>query len=141
MIQIATTGIWKIDSNLNTVIKYTTNAEKTENYEYKGYQDLHKVIDYIEASYKTEKQYYITGINCNPQTALEEMLITKEAFNKLGGIQGFHAFQSFKEDEVTPEQCHEIGVKLAKEMWGDRFELVVSTHLNTNHLHNHFVIN
>ena len=69
------------------------------------------------------------------------MKITKEAFNKTGGIQGFHAFQSFKEGEVTPELCHEIGLKLAEEMWGDRFEVVVSTHLNTNHYHNHFVIN
>ena len=59
----------------------------------------------------------------------------------MGGIQGFHAFQSFAEGEVTPEQAHTIGVKLAEEMWGDRFEVVVSTHLNTKHYHNHFVIN
>ena len=44
-------------------------------------------------------------------------------------------------EEVTPEIAHEIGVKLANEMWGDRFQVVVSTHLNTKHLHNHFVIN
>ena len=73
--------------------------------------------------------------------AFEEMKITKESFNKTEGTQGFHAFQSFKEGEVTPEQCHEIGLKLAEEMWGDRFEVVVSTHLNTNHYHNHFEIN
>ena len=69
------------------------------------------------------------------------MLITKQQYNKMGGIQGFHAFQSFAEGEVTPEQAHAIGVKLAEEMWGDRFEVVVSTHLNTKHYHNHFVIN
>ncbi len=54
---------------------------------------------------------------------------------------GYHAFQSFAEGEVTPEQAHEIGVKLAEELWGDRFEVVVSTHINTKHIHNHFCIN
>jgi hypothetical protein len=69
------------------------------------------------------------------------MIITKNQFNKTNGILGFHAFQSFAEGEVTPELAHKIGIKLANEMWGDRFEVVVSTHLNTNHIHNHFVIN
>ena len=54
---------------------------------------------------------------------------------------GYHAFQSFAEGEVTPEIAHEIGVKLAEELWGDRFEVIVTTHLNTNHIHNHFCIN
>ncbi len=47
----------------------------------------------------------------------------------------------FKEGEITPELAHEIGVRLANEMWGDRFQVVVTTHLNTNHIHNHFVLN
>jgi len=140
---MATTGIWKIDKRLDNVIDYTTNVEKTKNNEYgkATYYDLHNVIDYVEADFKTEKQFYVSGINCSPKTAYDEMIITKESFNKTGGIQGFHAFQSFKEGEITPEQCHEIGVRLAEEMWGDRFEVIVSTHLNTNHYHNHFVIN
>ena len=58
---------------------------------------------------------------------------------KTKGVLAYHGFQSFAEGEVTPEQCHAIGVKLAEEMWGDRFEVVVSTHLNSNHYHNHFV--
>ncbi len=140
---MATTGIWKIGKRLDNVIVYTTNVEKTKNSEYgkESYYDLHNVIDYVEADYKTEKQFYVSGINCNSETALEEMLITKKRFNKTSGILGFHAFQSFKEGEVTPELAHEIGIKLAEEMWGDRFEVVVSTHLNTKHYHNHFVIN
>lgn len=140
---MATTGIWKIEKRLDNVINYTTNVEKTINTDYdkSNYYDLHNVIDYVEADYKTEKQFYVSGINCTPETALEEMLITKKQFNKTNGILGFHAFQSFAEGEVTPEQAHTIGVKLAEEMWGDRFEVVVSTHLNTKHYHNHFVIN
>ena len=62
-------------------------------------------------------------------------------YRKENGILAFHAYQSFNEGEVTPKIAHEIGVKLANEMWGDRFQVVVSTHLNTEHLHNHFVIN
>jgi hypothetical protein len=140
---MATNGIWKISERLDNVLKYTTNVEKTknENYNKEFYCNLHNVIDYVEADYKTEKQYYVSGINCDSKTALEEMIITKNQFNKTNGILGFHAFQSFAEGEVTPELAHKIGIKLANEMWGDRFEVVVSTHLNTNHIHNHFVIN
>ena len=90
---------------------------------------------------KTEDSFFISGINCEIDSALEQMNQTKKLFNKAKGILGFHGYQSFKEGEVTPELAHEIGVKLANEMWGDRFEVVVSTHLNTNHLHNHFIVN
>lgn len=140
---MATTAIWKIEKRLDNVLNYTTDIEKTLNSDYgkESYYDLHNVIDYIEADYKTEQQFYVTGVNCNPKTALEEMTITKEQYGKTGGILGYHAFQSFADGEVTPEQCHAIGVKLAEEMWGDRFEVVVSTHLNSDHYHNHFVIN
>lgn len=90
---------------------------------------------------KTEESFFITGVNCEIDTALEQMNQTKKLFNKTKGILGFHGYQSFKEGEVTPELAHEIGIKLAQEMWGDRFEVIVSTHLNTKHLHNHFIVN
>ena len=140
---MATTGIWKIEKRLDHVIDYTTNIEKTLNSDYgkEAYKELHNVIEYAEADFKTENQYYVSSLNCSVESAYEEMLITKQQYNKTGGILGFHAFQSFVEGEVTPEQAHAIGVKLAKEMWGDRFEVIVSTHLNTKHIHNHFVIN
>ena len=140
---MATTGIWKIDKRLDNVITYTTNVEKTtkESNDSNSYNELHNVIDYIESNYKTEQQLYVSGINCSPETALEEMAITKRQFCKTEGILGFHAFQSFAENEVSPDKAHEIGLKLANEMWGDRFEVIVSTHLNTKHYHNHFVIN
>ncbi len=69
------------------------------------------------------------------------MLETKNKFNKKKGIQRFHAVQSFKNGELDAKTAHEIGVRLAEGMWGGRFEVVVSTHLNTDNLHNHFVIN
>ena len=140
---MATTGIWKIESRLDHVIKYTTDVEKTinEGYGSENYKELHNVLEYATSDYKTEKQFYVSGINCLVDTAYDEMTITKKQFNKTSGILGFHAFQSFKENEVSSELAHEIGIRLAEEMWGDRFEIVVSTHLNTKHIHNHFVIN
>ena len=74
-----------------------------------------------------------------PDTAYQEMINIKKQFFKTDGIQCFHAVQSFAQGEITPEQAHEIGMKLAKELWGDKFQVVVTTHLNTDNLHNHFV--
>lgn len=136
---MATTGMWKVESRLDRVINYVMNAEKTLNEDF--VKDLHRVIDYTTDDYKTEKQFYVSTLNCKEETAVEDMIITKKSYGKTKGILAFHGFQSFKEGEVTPEIAHEIGVKLAEELWGDRFEVVISTHLNTNHIHNHFVIN
>ena len=69
------------------------------------------------------------------------MQFVKKLYGKEKGILAFHGYQSFKEGEVTPEIAHEIGVRLAEEMWEDRFQVVVATHLNTDNIHNHFVIN
>lgn len=114
---MATTKIWKFKSRLDTLIEYAINGEKTE----------HKL--------------YVSGINCMPDTAFYEMKNVKKQFFKTGGIECFHAIQSFAEKEVTPEQAHEIGIKLAEELWGDKYQVVVSTHLNTDNIHNHFVLN
>ena len=62
-------------------------------------------------------------------------------FGKTDDVVALHAYQSFREGEVTPEQCHEIGVALARKVWGKRFQVLVATHMNTDNLHNHFVIN
>lgn len=76
-----------------------------------------------------------------PDTSYQEMINVKKQFFKTDGIQCFHAVQSFVKGEITPEQAHEIGIKLAEELWGDKFQVVVTTHLNTDNLHNHFVLN
>ena len=76
-----------------------------------------------------------------PDTSYQEMINVKKQFFKTDGIQCFHAVQSFVKGEITPEQAHEIGMKLAEELWGDKFQVIVTTHLNTDNLHNHFVLN
>lgn len=142
---MATTKIWKVQKRLDKVISYATNEEKTKNnyseYGINNYNSIMQVMNYATNPGKTEKQFYTTGINCEIKEADKQMQFVKIIYGKENGILAFHAYQSFNEGEVTPEIAHEIGVKLANEMWGDRFQVVVSTHLNTKHLHNHFVIN
>lgn len=140
---MATTSLWEVHQRLDKVIDYTTNVEKTKNKDYNIdlYKSLHNTIEYVKADFKTEKQYYVTGINCTIQNAMEDMVLTKKHFGKTKGILAYHGFQSFAEGEVTASQAHEIGVKLAEELWGDKYEVLVSTHLNTNHFHNHFLLN
>lgn len=140
---MATTSLWKVEARLDKVIKYTTNEEKTTNVDFEKdlYKSLHNTIEYAKADFKTEKQFYVSGVNCTPQNALQEMILTKKHFGKEKGILAFHGFQSFAEGEVTAEQAHQIGVRLAEELWGDKYEVLVSTHLNTKHYHNHFVLN
>lgn len=68
------------------------------------------------------------------------MIDTKDYFNKKDGVLAYHGYQSFKEGEVTPDIAHEMGVKFVSEFFKD-YEVVVATHQNTNHIHNHFIIN
>ncbi len=69
------------------------------------------------------------------------MQAVKERFGKTGGNVAYHAYQSFKSGEVTPELCHRLGVELAERMWGDEYQVLVATHFNTGANHNHFVVN
>lgn len=142
---MATTKLWSVKGRVDSAVNYIINKDKTKNeyYDYgmDKYESIRDVMWYITNSDKTEKQFYVSGINCKVENAVQEMQFVKEFFGKKKGILAFHGEQSFKEGEVTPELAHEIGVKLAEEMWGDRFQVVVTTHLNTKHIHNHFVLN
>lgn len=139
---MATTSLWKGDKRLDHVIDYATDEEKTKNENEGGnFDSIEKLLTYATNPTKTEKLFYTTGINCKVDNAVKEMQFIKKLYGKEKGILAFHGYQSFKEREVTPEIAHEIGVRLAEEMWGDRFQVVVSTHLNTDNIHNHFVIN
>ena len=146
---MAVTSIWTVKSHVGTAINYIINPEKTtakpelSPEAVAARQAVGDVIDYAVNPEKTEQMMYVTGINCNPDTALDEFMNTKWHWGKTDGRLAYHGYQSFLEGEgaITAEQAHEIGVKLAQEVWGDRFEVVVATHLNTDHYHNHFLIN
>lgn len=117
-------------------ISYDMNHEKT----------VEIIMDYDEEGNETGRRCvrYVTGINCSsmkPEDVLDEFMAVKEQFGKADKIMHYHAYQSFAPGEATAEQAHEIGVELAKSLWGDRFQVLVSTHLNTDCIHNHFRIN
>ena len=127
------------------------NVEKTTAVS-TGDSDLSDVIDYAIQQHKTSQsqardgeevvQRFVSGINCNPRTAKIEMQKIKKFYGKEDGVIAYHGYQSFAPGEATPEIAHEIGVKLAQRLWGDRYQVLVATHLDrANHLHSHFVIN
>ena len=146
---MAVTAIWHVSSRVGQALDYVMNPDKTtekpelSSEAIAARKAVGDVIDYASNADKTEQMMYVTGINCTPETALEDFMSTKRYWGKTGGRLAYHGYQSFKEGEgeITAEIAHEIGVKLAQELWGDRFEVVVATHLNTGHYHNHIILN
>lgn len=138
---MATTAIWKVKGSLGRVVDYAANPDKTTIFTTEDLQGLRDVMNYTTQDYKTEEQRYVSGVNCVPSIARDEMQMVKGQFGKEGGIVAFHGYQSFAPGEVTPEQAHAIGIDLAKRLWGDSFQVVVATHLDKEHIHNHFVLN
>lgn len=112
---------------------YVLNEKKT---------DLNNVVEYAFNPEKDEQHLFECVINCDSkETAYQEMMDVKEQFGKTGGVLGYHVIQSFKPDEITPEQAHGIGQRFAEQCFGDRYQAVVGTHLDRRHLHNHIIIN
>ena len=157
---MATTSIWSVKGWLGKLVIYVENPNKTTNPQYyekaelteKQAQTLLDVIDYAADPSKTDSaihdeniethQQFVTGINCLPTTARDEMQAVKKRFGKEDGVIAYHGYQSFAPGEADPKTAHEIGIRLAKELWGEKYQVVVATHLDKeNHLHNHFVVN
>ena len=140
---MAATRIWSIKGRLDSVINYVTNPEKTDGSRYTDteLQALTDVIDYAEDGAKTHNKVYVSGINLSPNIARDQMVMTKLQFGKTDKILAYHGYQSFLPGEVTPDMAHEIGIKLAERLWGDRFQVLVTTHLDHEHIHNHFCLN
>lgn len=129
--------VFAVRKQLKKTVNYITDKEKTDS-------DLAKKIDYALNSEKTSSEQFLyeSVINLpDVKTAYAHMQATKERFGKTGGVLGYHIIQSFKPGEITADQCHELGRKLASEMFGAGFEIVIGTHLNKEHLHNHIVVN
>ena len=99
------------------------------------------VVVYAADDLKTERREYVTCLNCTEDRAAADFIQTKNYWDKGGYRVCYHGYQSFRTGEVNAETAHAIGVELAKRLWGERFEVVVATHCNTDNYHNHFVIN
>ena len=110
---------------------------------------IDKAIRYVENPEKTDDQTLVSGYNTNPQTAAFDFEITSTMAKSVHGSHrkascnlAYHLIQSFSpDDNVSPEQAHKLGLKLAMEFTDGKFEFIVATHINTESIHNHIIVN
>ena len=136
---MATTKIWDVKSHLSQLIAYVANVEKT----IEKFDDdtLKALITYGIDDLKTEERKLVTPINCTVDNAPTEMARLNSMSKSKSDTVAYHAYQSFARGEVDAETAHQIGIKLANELWGDKdFLVVVATHVNTGTIHTHFAI-
>ena len=130
---MAYTKILVISNRLDKCLDYVQNEEKTA---------LEAAIDYAMNQVKTERTCYESAINCDKARAYEDMLATKQRWGKeYRKRKGYHIIQSFAPGEVTPDEAHAVGVEFAHRLLSKRYEVIVTTHLDKAHLHNHIVFN
>ena len=104
---------------------------------------MKNVLNYVSRKEKTvsEDKRFVTGVNCSPETALAEMNATKNLYHKHDGRLYYHLVQSFPSGyEIEPELAHKIAVELAEKAFG-KYECVVATHIDREHIHSHLVVN
>lgn len=118
-----------IRSRLDCCLNYVQNEAKT---------DLANAVDYICNPTKAGLQ---TAINCSLEGAFSQMQETKRRWDKTGGVLGYHIVHSYAPGEVTAEQAHEAGVEFVRRLLSDKYEAVVCTHTDRDHLHCHIVFN
>lgn len=145
---MAVTSLWRVRGYIGKVLLYAENPDKTTNPEMIPFaaeanrEALEDVIAYAGREAATNQRQLVTGVNCTAETARSEMIAVKKRFRKEDGTIAYHGYQSFQEGEVTPEQAHRIGIRLAEELWGERYQVLVATHVDkASHIHSHFVIN
>ena len=139
---MAITKIWTVKSRLDSSLNYIANPDKTS---IKPDIDaVEGVIKYIKNEDKTENCLYVKAYNCTTDNPYADMIDTQEFFGKAGhknAVLAYHLVQSFKDFETTPEIAHKCGLELAERLFADKYEVVVATHLDHAHLHNHLIIN
>lgn len=147
---MAVTSLWRVKGYIGKVVMYAMNPEKTtESVSFQTSAEkvsaentLGGIVSYVERDKATNQKSLVYGICCHKDTAVQDMMAVKRKFEKTDGVIAYHGYQSFAEGEVTPDKAHEIGKALAKELWGDRYQVLITTHLDKDsHIHNHFVIN
>ena len=141
---MATTKIWDVRAHVSKLLAYVANKNKTTmEFENKNFDESEKLAAEILGlpydHFATEEKKFVSGINCTPENAKEIMLSLLEDTDS-SDIQAYHGYQSFKPNEVTPDVAHAIGVQLANELWGEDFPVIVATHIDKGHVHNHFCL-
>lgn len=102
---------------------------------------LKAAIDYICNPEKTDGKLLVSSYGCAAETADIEFAWTRRHAIDKGTHLGRHLIQAFQPGEVTPEQAHEIGMELAREILGGKYEFVLTTHIDRDHVHNHLIFN
>ena len=102
---------------------------------------LKAAIDYICNPIKTDGSLLISSYGCSAETADIEFAWTRRHAIDKGKNLGRHLIQAFAPGEVTPEEAHQIGLELAKEILGSQYEFVLTTHIDRGHIHNHVIWN
>ena len=135
---MAYTKILVVHNRLDKSVDYAQNKDKTT----LEPDPLEAAIDYALNRAKTETTCFETAINCDRETVYADMMATKERWGKRERKRkGYHIIQSFAPGEVTPEEAHAVGVEFAQRLLGEHYEVIVTTHLDRAHLHNHIVMN
>ncbi len=139
MTETAYVKIGTIYSDFKESLRYIMNPRKTlkQNSKYSG-------IPFCESPRGInvcEREYFVEGINCIPANAVSEFTAVKRQFYKTDKMQAYNVTISFEETDISPELAHKAGKEFAKMLFADKFQTVMATHMNTNHLHCHFIFN
>lgn len=106
---------------------------------------MSKAIAYILNPEKTDEKLLVSSYGCASETAAREFEWTRKIAEQKGmnpvRIIARHVIQSFEIGEVTPELAHEIGKQFADEILGGKYEYVLTTHIDKDHVHNHLIFN
>ena len=124
---------------LDSAVSYVLDENKTSRR--KNQKSLQGEIGKALNEDKSERDLFQSAIGCTCETALADMREVKKMWHKEDGVQGFHLVQSFMPGELSPELAHQIGIEFAKKLLKGDFQAVITTHLNTNCIHNHLVWN
>ena len=101
---------------------------------------LDKLINYVGNKDKTEEKTLLTCLLCDYEEAAHQMMDTKRRYGKTGGVQAYHIVQAFMPHEISPEDAHELGVRFTEEFLPG-YEVVIGTHVDKDHIHNHIAFN
>ena len=138
---MAVLKVYAVRNQLKRAVNYAANEEKTS-IDTLGNKKLDSIITYAANPKKTEQRLFESALNCQSvETSYSEMQRTKKKFGKEDEVLAYHYIQSFKPGEVTAEEAHQIGIEFAQKCFGDKFEIVIGTHLDRKHFHNHIVVN
>ena len=102
---------------------------------------LKKAIDYICNGDKTDDEIYVTTHLCSRENSHKEFELTKKQFNSKTKTLAHHLIQSFVPEEVIFEEAHQVGIELCEKILEGKYEYVLATHIDKDHIHNHIIFN